>query len=283
MTDVMRRIGLLVPASDPIVEADFKNYLPDSISFQSIDKPTHWKARATPPCAGSLLDLTPELSRHDWVVEALQLCEKSGSAIVNAHTVARTRESWRSVFVEDDFWGGGDVLALGQAAFGHLQGVLYQNADSFGGYCDSLAKEKFPIERALRLHPEERWRRAVILGFKSGRLDLAKYRKQLGVDLLAHFFAEFQALESLGFLNLSEGEIHLTSDGLAQLDRLSQVFVSNHPWETSDAGIANEIPALSSEQSAQKRQSQLATERTESTENQPDGKGEDAWISPLAW
>ena len=30
---VMRRLGVLVPASDPIVEADFRNYLPNDISF----------------------------------------------------------------------------------------------------------------------------------------------------------------------------------------------------------------------------------------------------------
>jgi len=35
MSEIPRRIGLLVPASDPVVEADFHDFLPDGITFHT--------------------------------------------------------------------------------------------------------------------------------------------------------------------------------------------------------------------------------------------------------
>jgi oxygen-independent coproporphyrinogen-3 oxidase len=113
---------------------------------------------------------------------------------------------------------------LGETAFGHIQGVHYQNADTFDRYTRRVALGKLPLSRVYKLSPEEKLRREVILHLKTGSLDAAYFRQKFGIELLDHFESQFEALLQEGWLEVDGDKLQLTRDGLLQVDRLLPRF-----------------------------------------------------------
>src|SRR6185295_15109813 len=110
----------------------------------------------------------------------------------------------------------------------HLQGVHYQNADTFEQYVGLLDRGKMPLRRAYRLNAEEKLRREVILHLKTGALDAAYFQKKFGVNLLEHFQPEFTGLLERGLLEIQGDRIQLTREGLIEVDWLLPDFYMPH-------------------------------------------------------
>jgi oxygen-independent coproporphyrinogen III oxidase len=120
-------------------------------------------------------------------------------------------------------------VGLGETAFGHIQGVHYQNADTFERYVGILAKGRLPLRRALRIGSEEKLRREVILLLKTGALDMAYFQKKFDVDLLDHFEEVFTSLLRSGLVEVERDQIRLTRAGLLQVDRfLPNFYLPEH-------------------------------------------------------
>jgi oxygen-independent coproporphyrinogen-3 oxidase len=232
---------------------------PESISIHSVRQ----FARAPhqdPPCADGLLDWRPAPPLHLWIELAFRLCEGAGYRIVDAHTAVRFPERRRSVFTVENFWRGRDVLALGQSAVGYVQGMLYQNADSFSRYTEKVSSGRLAVHRALHLHPEERLRRELMLRLRTGVLDFDSFQRRHGVDLAEHFQREFKDLNAGGFLDFETDGVRLTRTGLIQLDRLLPKFflpesrhlprfwssaTSGEPWPRNGESPMPEVSKLS--------------------------------------
>lgn len=140
----------------------------------------------------------------------------------------RDPKKWRFVYTVENFWHGADLLALGETAFGHIQGVHYQNADAFERYTRLVANGKLPLRRAYKLSTEEKLRREVILHLKTGCLDAAYFRQKFAIELLEHFGPQIQLLLQKGFLEIEGDTLHLTREGLLQVDWLLPSFYL--PW-----------------------------------------------------
>ena len=136
----------------------------------------------------------------------------------------RNPQWWRFVYTVDNFWHGADLLALGETAFGHIQGVHYQNADTFDRYTNALAENHLPLRRAFKLLPEHKLRREVILHLKTGQLDAAYFRKKFGVELLDHFEPQIEQLLEHGLAQVEGDQVRLTRDALLRVDSLLSMF-----------------------------------------------------------
>lgn len=172
--------------------------------------------------AGRAVPLPSWPTKRHWAEEAFRMCEEAGYVIGSGYMAIRNPKWWRFVYTVEQFWHGADLLALGETSFGHLQGVHYQNTDTFESYTGLLAKGKLPLRRALPLSPEEKLRREVILQLKTGSLDAAYFRAKFGVELKEHFAPHFQELS--GLMEIEGDQIHLTRDGLLEVDWLLPSF-----------------------------------------------------------
>lgn len=152
------------------------------------------------------------------------MCEEAGYVIGSGYMAIRNPQWWRFVYTVEHFWHGADLLALGETAFGHIQGVHYQNADTFESYVQMLRDGKLPLRRAHMLSPEEKLRREVILQLKTGSLDARYFREKFGVELLDRFARQFEDLLGGRLLEIENGTIHLTRAGLLQVDALLPSF-----------------------------------------------------------
>jgi oxygen-independent coproporphyrinogen III oxidase len=179
--------------------------------------------------AGRDVPLPSWPTKRDWVRKAFEMLEQVGYVIGSGYMAIRNPQWWRFVYTVEHFWHGADLIGLGESAFGHVQGVHYQNMDAFGDYTGWVQKGVPPVKRALRLTPEERLRREVILHLKTGALDCAYFEKKFSVNLLEHFGDAIDKLLVNGFLEVDGATLRLTREGLLRVDwLLPQFYLPEH-------------------------------------------------------
>ena len=197
--------------------------IPDCITIYQLEL-THNSTLHASMQAGRDIELPSWPMKCQWTDVAFKMCEGAGYVLGGGYTAIRNRQWWRFVYTVENFWHGADLLALGESSFGHIQGVHYQNVDSFDLYTDSLAHGHLPLQRAMKLSPEQKLRREVILLLKTGQLDAAYFRDKFGIELLDHFEPQFERLLQSGCVEIEGDEIRLTRPALLQVDRLLPLF-----------------------------------------------------------
>ena len=78
-----------------------------------------------------------------------------------------TRHKVKFIYREGLF-SGADILSIGVASFGHLNGVHYQNHHEFQPYVDAVNAGRLPVYRALTPSADERYIREFMLQLKLG-------------------------------------------------------------------------------------------------------------------
>jgi oxygen-independent coproporphyrinogen-3 oxidase len=162
--------------------------------------------------------------KRRWVADAFDALEAAGYHIGSAYTAVK--DPGRTTFVyRDRLWEGADLVGLGVASFGHVNGVHLQNVDTWEKYAAALAAGQLPLGRAYRPAADERLIREFILQLKRGALRPAYFRTKYGRDPLERFAGELQSLAAEGVLaELSPDRIALTRQGLLRVDSLLHRF-----------------------------------------------------------
>lgn len=121
-----------------------------------------------------------------------------------------------------------DLIALGVSAIGRVGATYSQNAKTLAEYHDALAQGEFPVVRGLALTRDDLLRRAVIMALMcQGRVDfesieaahLMKMR-----ETFANEFAQLQALQQLGLVEVSDTDIQITTTGWFFVRAVAMVF-----------------------------------------------------------
>ena len=197
--------------------------IPDCVTVYQLEL-THNSALYASMKAGRDMALPSWPAKASWTAMAFQMCEEAGYVIGSGYMAIRNPQWWRFVYTVENFWHGADLLALGETAFGHIQGVHYQNTDTFERYTTMLGESHLPLRRALKLTSEEKLRREVILLLKTGQLDAGYFREKYNVELLDHFEPQFRQLLQNGCATVEGDRIHLTRDTLLRVDSLLPIF-----------------------------------------------------------
>ena len=163
-------------------------------------------------------------TKRRWVAEAFDALERAGYHIGSAYTAVRNPATTRFVY-RDRLWEGADLVGLGVASFGHVNGVHMQNLDTWEAYSAAVAGGRLPLGRAYTPTPEERMIREFVLQLKRGSVRPSYFVAKYGVDPLRRFADALAALKAKGFLARLEPErIALSRDGLLRVDVLLQRF-----------------------------------------------------------
>jgi oxygen-independent coproporphyrinogen-3 oxidase len=163
-------------------------------------------------------------TKRAWVGEAFAALEEAGYHVGSAYTAVK--DPSRTTFVyRDRLWQGADLVGLGVASFGHVQGVHMQNLDQWETYSAAVERGEIPLNRAYRPTPEERMIREFVLQLKRGALRPAYFQEKYGVAVLAHFREALASIAADGYLAESGPErIALTREGLLRVDVLLRRF-----------------------------------------------------------
>jgi len=162
--------------------------------------------------------------KRRWVEEAFSALEDAGYRVGSAYTATRHPERTRFVY-RDRLWEGADLVGLGVASFGHVNGVHMQNLDTWEAYATALGRDEIPLGRGYRPTNEERMIRELVLQLKRGSIRPAYFREKYEVDILSRFEKAIASLDADGFLTeASLDRVELSRAGLLRVDVLLPRF-----------------------------------------------------------
>jgi oxygen-independent coproporphyrinogen-3 oxidase len=163
-------------------------------------------------------------TKRRWVQQAFEALERAGYHVGSAYTAVKDPATTKFIY-RDRLWQGADMVGLGVASFGHVNGVHVQNKDTWEGYSEALIRGELPLARAYRPTDDERMRRELVLQLKLGRLRPAYFADKYQVDILRTFTGQFDALRRDGFVaEATADRVALTREGLLRVDSLLPRF-----------------------------------------------------------
>jgi oxygen-independent coproporphyrinogen-3 oxidase len=168
-------------------------------------------------------------TKRRWVDEAFSALERAGYHIGSAYTAVKNPATTKFVY-RDRLWQGADLVGLGVASFGHVNGVHMQNLDTWEQYRAAIERDEIPLGRAYRPTVEERMIREFVLQLKRGALAPDYFTRKYGVNVLDRFADGLGSLQSAGYLARADRDaVALTRDGLLRVDvLLPRFFLPQH-------------------------------------------------------
>jgi len=199
---------------------------PDSVTIYQMELPFNTTI------SGNLLKGTGRFAqpvadwstKRRWVREAFEALEANGYTVRSAYTAVKDPNRTRFLYT-DRLWQGADMVGLGVASFGHMNGVHVQNLDTWETYAAAIQRDEIPLNRAYRPTHEERLIREFILQLKLGSIRSAYFRDKYGADVLQRFRDPLDSIEADGFIaERDEQRVALTREGLLRVDALLKRF-----------------------------------------------------------
>jgi oxygen-independent coproporphyrinogen-3 oxidase len=197
---------------------------PDSLTIYQMEVPYNTGIYQQMKREGKLVAPVADWeTKRRWVDYAYSEFEKVGYTVTSATTVVKDPARVKFVYREGLF-SGADILSIGVASFGHLNGVHYQNHHEFDPYVDRVSRGEFPTFRALTPTADERFVREFILQLKLGQVSRNQFTKKFGADPLVRFAEPIQRLKDWGFLSVEDDFVRINREGLLQVDKLLHEF-----------------------------------------------------------
>jgi len=199
---------------------------PDSVTLYQMELPFNTTI------SGNLLKGTGRFAqpvadwptKRRWVKEGFEALEAAGYYVRSAYTAVKNPDRTRFIYT-DRLWQGADMVGLGVASFGHMNGVHVQNLDTWESYSAAIRRDEIPLNRAYRPTHEERLIREFILQLKLGSIKPAYFRDKYHTDVLQRFRDPLDSIAADGFLaERSEQRVALTREGLLRVDGLLKRF-----------------------------------------------------------
>ncbi len=197
---------------------------PDSVTIYQMEVPYNTGIYQQMKAEGKLVAPVADwATKRRWVDYAFGEFEKVGYTVTSTTTVVKDPAKVKFVYRQGLFTGA-DILSIGVASFGHINGVHYQNHHDFQPYVDAVEAGRLPTHRAYTVPDDERYLREFILQLKLGSVSAEAFTKKFGRDPREQFAAPLETLKGQGFLTEDGDRIGLTRDALLQVDRLLHEF-----------------------------------------------------------
>ncbi len=197
---------------------------PDSVTIYQMEVPYNTTMYKQMKAEGKLTAPVADWeTKRGWVAYGFAELEKAGYTVGSAYTAVKSKEKTRFIY-RDRLWAGADLLSLGVASFGHINGTHYQNHHDFDPYVNALNEGRLPVYRALTPTADERYIREFILQLKLGSVSADYFTNKFGADPRVRFATPLQTLKEGGFLTNGGDRIGITREGLLQVDRLLHEF-----------------------------------------------------------
>jgi oxygen-independent coproporphyrinogen-3 oxidase len=122
-----------------------------------------------------------------------------------------------------NYWNHANYLGLGPSAHSFWQNRRWWNIANIQAYLNKIFEGILPLAGEETISPRERFDEAIMLGLRSGGVDLNKIQAEFGVDMLSNeqgLLLNQLLMENLATLDNSI--IKLTSTGFLLCDEISE-------------------------------------------------------------
>jgi oxygen-independent coproporphyrinogen-3 oxidase len=120
------------------------------------------------------------------------------------------------------------LLSFGSGVFTYLNHVQFYNYPDIHTYCEMLRKNTLPVWRGIKLTDDERLARAMVLGIKSGEVNIDEIEKRFAVNVRQKYHQLLLKLEELGLLEITASDIRLSYKGILFADEVAVQFITEN-------------------------------------------------------
>ena len=121
-----------------------------------------------------------------------------------------------------------ELLGIGVSSISSTADLYCQNVKTVDEYYALLEQDKLPVQRGLRLTPDDHLRRDVIMQLICRMaIDTAETGERHGIDFGSHFAREMRSLDAMeheGLLESEGGQIRVTAAGRPLVRNICMVF-----------------------------------------------------------
>ena len=173
--------------------------------------------------------VAPWSIKRQWVADAYDTLERAGYTVGSAYTAVKDPARTKFIY-RDRLWQGADLIGLGVASFGYVNGVHVQNLDTWDAYADAIREGRLPLGRAYQPTDEERLIRELVLQLKLGSIRPSYFQAKYAVDVRTRFAEAWTSLKDDGYLATAQGDLTaLSREGLLRIDSLlPRFFLPEH-------------------------------------------------------
>jgi len=197
---------------------------PDSVTIYQMEVPYNTTLYRRMKAEGKLVAPVADWdTKRAWVDYAFREFEKIGYVVNSTSTVVKDATKTKFIY-RHQLFSGADLISVGVASFGHINGTHYQNHHEFDPYLAALNEDRSPVYRALTPGHEELYIREFMLLLKLGQVSRAHFHKKFGTDPMQQFAASLEVLQALGHLTVDGDTIRLDRPGLLKVDLLIREF-----------------------------------------------------------
>ena len=199
---------------------------PDSVTIYQMEVPYNTGIYQEMKAAGKLAAPVADWeTKRAWVAGAFAELERAGYTVASAYTAVKNKATTRFVY-RDRLWAGADLIGLGVASFGHLQGDALPERTRF-----RALRQRRAVRPAAHLprHDAHRRRAAhprIYSATQAGPDPLRLFPAKNSAWMSAERFAAPAAAPcTTGVLARSRAaKCVLNREGLLQVDRLLHEF-----------------------------------------------------------
>jgi oxygen-independent coproporphyrinogen-3 oxidase len=118
-----------------------------------------------------------------------------------------------------NYWDRGEYLGLGPGAWSFISGRRYANITDTTEYVKRLSDGRTAVDAKETIGPIASARETILLGLRTMKgLDLLRFEREYGGDLLRRLERNAVQLRDAGFLRLTDGRLRLTERGILLSD-----------------------------------------------------------------
>jgi oxygen-independent coproporphyrinogen-3 oxidase len=173
--------------------------------------------------------ITP-LPGEDEAVLYEHTMERLASAGFEQYEVSNFARPGRRCRHNLTYWEHREYIGFGPSAHSFRAPRRWWNASNIRTYLDKISSGGLPVAGEETLGPRELFEEKVMLGLRTGRLDLDALKASTGTDLLSISRRLIAEARARGLAELDGGTLVLTREGLIVCDELSARFVTDaHP------------------------------------------------------
>lgn len=165
-------------------------------------------------------------------VNLLKIMEKNDYFQCSSHKFAIKVEFAQKQIVNKRGAGKNTLIALGMAAYGYIDNVLYWNERNIEEYCGQIATDKLPYSIGYVMDKIEEMAKVCVLGIHNVHgIDLIKFKERFGISVEEQYGELIQELINRELICIENGHLQPNKLGMIFADEIAAKFYTNNVSE----------------------------------------------------
>jgi oxygen-independent coproporphyrinogen III oxidase len=120
------------------------------------------------------------------------------------------------------------LLSFGSGVFSYINYVQFYNYPNLQKYCEMIEAGALPIWKGIKLTKEERLARAMVLGIKSGDVNVKEIETRFKINIMKKYDPLLKKIKHLGLIENKNGSICLSERGMLFADEVAVQFATKN-------------------------------------------------------